>query len=169
MNTAGANDNNPEANMFLQEDPQENGAAGDQNPRTMDDEVEDDFDNYVPDIEVVGLHSPTNGRSCVIHEVCGICVQPGHMLRIVRTVVEINGVAEPAVNCVRVMDGVDGCTVAYLPKIWLNLPKVQEKINDFVVVKELYRDSNNTYKKEKSSRNFGMASCLFLSSIERDE
>jgi hypothetical protein len=136
---------------------------------TVEEYNEDDGDETTPDIEIVGLHSPTNGRSCTIHDVCGVRVQKGDLIRLVRTVVVVRGQHEPAVKCVRVMDGVDGCTVAFVPKIWMNLQTVQENINNFVVVKELYRDSHNYYKKEKSSRFFGMASCYFLSSIERDK
>jgi hypothetical protein len=81
----------------------------------------------------------------------------------------VKGQAEQAVKCVRVMDGVDGCTVAFVPKTFLHLPLVANNINKFVLVKDLYRDSHNLYKREKSSRNFGMASCIFLENILRDE
>jgi hypothetical protein len=138
----------------------------------MDDheaEVEDDDDDIAPDIEIVGLHSPTNGRSCSIHAVCGVNVRKGDLLRVVRTVVSVGDQEHQALKCVRVMDGVDGCTVAFVQKFWMRLPIVKENINKFVVVKELYATCNNLYKREKSSRMFGMASCIFLSSIEQDE
>jgi hypothetical protein len=135
----------------------------------LHDEAVDDYDDETADIEIAGLHSPTNGRSCTIHEVCGRNVKPGDLLRLVRTVVCVRGNNVDALKCVRVMDGVDGCTVAFVPKHFLKMQLVQDNINKFVYVKEMYRLSHNLYKREKSSMNFGMASCIFLENIEQDE
>jgi hypothetical protein len=121
------------------------------------------------DLEIVGLLSNSNGRSCTEHTVCGQTVEVGDVLRLVKTVVTVNGVSEEAVKCVRISEGVDCCTVAFLPRLLHNLEIVKKNINNFVVVKEIYGDSDNTYKRRKSSKNFGMAGVVVLSEIPQAE
>jgi hypothetical protein len=121
------------------------------------------------DIEIVGLHSCTNGRSWSIHEVCGDFVEVGDLLRLVPTCVTINGKDECAIKLVRLMDEVDGCTVAFIPRILMDLPRVQKNILRFCMVKELYRDSENSFKRHKDHRNMGCASCYFIDDIPISE
>ena len=108
-------------------------------------------------LEIVGLESDTNGRSCTVHETCGESVEVGDALRLVECVISHNGVNKIAVKCVKVMDGQDTCTVAFLPRALASLPKVQQHLNKFVQVSELYNDSKNMYKRAKSQANHGMA------------
>jgi hypothetical protein len=134
----------------------------------------DDEKDIVPSdesmyIEIVGLESCTNGRSCHIHEVCGEHVEEGDLLRLVPTVVTIDGKTQEAIKLVRLMDGADGCTVAFIPRILMDLPQVQRNIKSFAQVRELYRNSTNKYKKHKSYRNMGCASCIFLQDIPISE
>jgi hypothetical protein len=42
------------------------------------------------DVELVGLHCGSNGRSCCSHKIYGQHVIPGDMLRLVLTVVEVD-------------------------------------------------------------------------------
>ena len=76
---------------------------------------------------------------------------------------------EEAVNFVRVTAEGDGCTVGFLPRIWLKLPKVQQNLNEFCIVTELYADSENQCKAIKSNRNVGMAGVILLSFIPINE
>jgi hypothetical protein len=80
-------------------------------------------------------------------------------------VVTVNEVAEEAVKCVRISEGVDCCTVAFVPRNLHNLQIVKKNINNFVIVKEIYGDSDNTYKRRKASKNFVMAGVVFLLEI----
>ena len=122
------------------------------------------------ELEVVGLYSDTNGRSCTCHAICGDHVAVGDVLRLVRTVVSYNGRDEAAIKGVKVVDGVDTCTVAYVPRATMNFPKVHGHINKFAQVTELYSQSKNTYKKTKSTANFGIACITLLVDDEgRDE
>lgn len=122
------------------------------------------------DLEIVGLHSSSSGRSCSLHAVCGEHVTPGDVLRLVRTTVNITGAVEEAIKCVLVVDGTDTCNVAFVPRVQGRTDKVKNHINKFVQVKELYVDSPNSYKRSKSQHNYGMASVSFLSEdIRRDE
>ena len=72
-------------------------------------------------------------------------------------VIEYNGTVERAVKLVKVIDGHDACTVAFVPRVMTNLKKVQDHLNKFVQVSELYDKSKNTYKRSKSQANYGMA------------
>jgi hypothetical protein len=96
-------------------------------------------------------------------------VQVGDVLRLVRTTVTVRAIDEPAVKLVKVFDGVDGCTVAFVPRIQMSLQKVIQNINKFCVVKELYQDSTNSYKRELSHRNLGMAGVVLLDLIPINE
>ena len=83
-------------------------------------------------------------------------------MRLVECVIEYNGVNEIAIKCVKVVDGQDTCTVAFIPRVTMSLPKVQQHLNKFVQVSELYSLSKNTYKRSKSEANYGMASVELL-------
>jgi hypothetical protein len=133
-------------------------------------EASDDDDDNSPIsetklIEIVGLHSCYNGRSCCMHETCGEHVKVGDLLRPLPTVVTINGKPQEAIKLVRLMDGADGCTVGCTPRILMDLPRVQRNISDFMQVKELYRDSTNSFKRHKDNHDMGCASCYFLHDI----
>jgi len=84
-------------------------------------------------------------------------VTNGDVLRLVRCAVSVNGVIEDAVKCVKVVAGIDECTVAYVPRVVAKLPAVQNHLNKFVIVTELYDYSANKYKRDKSYKNCGMA------------
>jgi hypothetical protein len=100
-------------------------------------------------IEIVGLESSTNGHSSHIHEVCG----EHDLLRLVPMVVTIDGKTQEAIKLVHLMDGADWCTVAFIPRILMDLLQVQQNIKNFTQVRVLYRSSTNKYKKHKSYQN----------------
>ena len=114
------------------------------------------------DLEVVGLLSDSNGRSCTLHACCGEHVVVGDTLRLVACVVTVSDKTEEAVKAVKISDGVDGCTVGFIPRVQARLPKVKQHLNKFVQVVELYKDANSPYKRSKSFQNKGMASVAFL-------
>jgi hypothetical protein len=93
----------------------------------------------------------------------------GDLLRLVRTVVDIDGRTETAIKLVRIVDGYDGCTVGFVPRVHSRLRKVVDCLDKFAVVQELYSSSNNSYKREKSAKNRGMASACLLDYIPRNE
>lgn len=121
------------------------------------------------DLEIVGLHVNTSGRYCSVHSCCGKTVVSGDCLRLVRSIVFINGKNEDAVKLVKICDGVETCTVAFVPKVWINLKKVKRNIGHFAVVKELYHESTSSFKREKSKRNCGMASVYFLNEVDTNK
>jgi len=121
------------------------------------------------DLEIVGLKSSTNGRSCCLHSCCGEEVAIGTILRLVKCTVAVDGTVEEAVKCVHVIEGIDGCTVNFVPRVLSKLPVVQKHINKFVIVVDLYEDSPNLYKRDKSFKNCGMASVVTLNEDDHAE
>jgi hypothetical protein len=121
------------------------------------------------DLEIVGLHASTNGRSCSVHTYCGQHVKVGDLLRLVKCVVTINGYTQEAVKCVRIVDGTDSCHVAFVPIPFARSAKITSKLGDFVYVLELYDKPDSAYKRSKSATKKGMAACIFLDSIPQAE
>ena len=96
-----------------------------------------------PDIEIVGLDSSTNGCSCTCHATCGEYVFVDNVLRLVT----VNGVTEEAIKLVKIKDATDSCTVAYVPRVSVNLPKVAKNLYKFAKVVEIYKESNSSAKR----------------------
>jgi hypothetical protein len=121
------------------------------------------------DFEIVGLFSSSNGRFCCSHKVCGQHVCVGDVLRLVKDIVDIGDHTEEAIKLVKIIDGTDGCTVGFIPRVQSNLPKVVENINKFCIVHELYCSSNSVYKRKKGEKNQGMAGAILLECIPINE
>eukprot|EP00977_Amphora_coffeiformis_P024177 scaffold15108_cov180-Amphora_coffeaeformis.AAC.53 len=121
------------------------------------------------DFEVVGLQSSSNGRSCSIHECCGEDVMVGDVLRLVACTVAVQGVVEEAIKAVKVVEGIDQCTVGFVPRAFKDLPAVKNQLNKFVQVCEVYKDSPNGYKRDKSYKNCGMARVTTLDEEGQNE
>jgi hypothetical protein len=80
-------------------------------------------------------------------------------------VVTINNETEEAIKFVKVTAEGDGCTVGFLPRCWFNLPKVQDNIHKFCIIRELYAESPNQCERRKSKNNKGMAGVILRSTI----
>jgi hypothetical protein len=67
--------------------------------------------------EIVGLHHNSQGRSCTMHSHCGKHVLEGDILQLVRVVIQIRDDKEPeeAISLVKIIDGTEGCVVAFVP------------------------------------------------------
>ena len=121
-----------------------------------------------PVIEISGLQESSNGRNCPYHACCGQYVTLNDTLRLKLCVVDVNNEPEEAIKLVKLSGGIETCTVAFLPRIYVNLPKVQRNINNNVQVLKLYKDGS-FYEKEKSNINGGMATAVFLNDIPIEE
>ena len=73
---------------------------------------------------------------------------------------DMEGKHKTAVICVKVVHGIYGCTVAFVPQVEAPVPKVKSHINRFVQVKELYNQSISNYRGHKLHMNLGMASVI---------
>ena len=67
-------------------------------------------------VEIFGIESPTNGRSCEKHRICGCVLQEDSVVRFRKVQVLIEGKEESAIAAFWVSDGVDRCRDGYLPK-----------------------------------------------------
>jgi hypothetical protein len=115
------------------------------------------------DLEIVGLLCGSNGRSCSVHSECGSSVRVGDLLRLKKTVVIIDGQEEEAVKLLKITeDGVEGCTVGFIPKVQAKTTRVTSNIDCFCRVKEIYAHSSSAYKRQKAHRNYGMAGAVLL-------
>ena len=122
----------------------------------------EDNENMSLFLEIVGLHGETNGRSCNVHALCGEHVAVGDVLRMVPCIVQHNREDKNAVKFAKVVDGVDACTVAFLPCHCMSLPKVLGHMNKFAQVAEIHSDSKNAHKRSKAMANSGVASVTLL-------
>ena len=122
-------------------------------------------------LEIVGLHASNNGRSCSVHPCCGDFLKVGDLLRLVKCIVTVDGELQDAIKCVRIVDGADSCTAAYVPRSMVKRvsEKILNELNSFVQVLELYDVSESSHKRRKSHFNKGMASCIFIASIPSTE
>jgi hypothetical protein len=123
-------------------------------------------DASLPDFEMIGLFGSSNHRSCERHQTCGKHVNRNDTLRLVSCLVEIpeEGIV-PSIKLVKIEDGTETCTVAFVPKAYACMPSIRNNINKFVTVLELYSESPSAYKQRLSEKNLGMASCRFLERI----
>jgi hypothetical protein len=118
--------------------------------------------NNKPLFEVIGLHHGTEGRSCLDHIVCGLAIEPFDTLCLVPFLATIDGhPPEDAIKLVKVVDGKHTCTVGFIPRAYCKQQFIQDKINKYCKVLELY-DNSNKYKQRLSQKNYGMASCFLL-------
>jgi hypothetical protein len=90
------------------------------------------MDDNQHDGEMIGLHNPANGRSCLQHDCCGRYLIVGELVRFNREVIRVDyglpGDPEPDFCCetvikvVVVYDGVESCYVSFLPHHIVHLP-----------------------------------------------
>ena len=98
--------------------------------------------------EIVGLNCPDNGRSCCSHECCGKFLAVDDLIFFKSDNVQIEErKTEPAMKVVVIRNGVESCTVGYLPRYMKShFDHLDEKISQVV---EIYDHSPYSYKKSK--------------------
>ena len=144
------------------------------------DEEEDEDEDVVAsppydgpfDFEIVGLHMNDNGRSCCEHEVCGMYLKRGDVVKLVSTIVKVNGEDENAIVVATVFDAEVRCKVGFVPRVQATVLSRRDNSNNafrYAIVKDIYSNNVNSYKATKSKRNYGMASCVFIDNIANFE
>ena len=106
-------------------------------------------------VEIVGINSNTNGRSCEEHHTCGCVLEEDSLVRLRKHQVYINGHEQSAVGVYWVSDGVDRCLVGYLHRHQVkHLNKLEGALCQ---VTEVYSDnSDSPMKWHKHKKNFGV-------------
>ena len=113
-------------------------------------------------IEIFGIESPTNGRSCEEHVICGSVLQEDVVVRLRKVQVVIEEKEETAIAVFWVSDGVDRCRVGYLPKFHVKHWKLLEEALAQII--EVYHeDSDSPTKRQKRHRNSGCAVAALIS------
>ena len=113
-------------------------------------------------IEIFGIESPTNGRSCEEHDVCGSVLQDDVVVRIRKVQVVIEEKEETAIAVFWVSDGADRCRVGYLPKFHVKHWKLLEGALAQII--EVYHeDSDSPTKRQQHHRNSGCAVAALIS------
>lgn len=123
------------------------------------------------DFEIVGLQMSSNGRSCCSHQVCGVHLKKGDVIKIIPTIIQNNDETEEALIVARVIDAEVRCRVGFVPRVQATVLKRRfpTNIGQYAIVKDIYIGSSIVYKEAKSKRNYGMASCLFINNIANFE
>ena len=107
-------------------------------------------------VEILGIISPRNGRSCKEHPICGRVLQEDLVVHFRKVQVLIDGKEESAIAAFWVSDGVDRCRVGYLPKYHVTHWKSLE--GTLAQITEIYtEDSESPTKRQKHNRNSGCA------------
>ena len=116
-------------------------------------------------VEIVGINSNTNGRSCEEHHTCGCVLEEDTLVRLRKRQVYINGREQSAVGVYWVSDGVDQCLVGYLHRHQVkHLNKLEGALCQ---VTEVYSDnSDSPMQRHKHKKNFGCAIAAIVSSNE---
>ena len=121
------------------------------------------------DFEIVGLMMGSSGRACCQHEVCGIHLLAGNVVKLFTTIItNVGGVDESALAVAKVIDGTVGCRVGFVPRVQASVLQrrmINPGTGRFAIVKDIYNNSTNDYKVNKSKRNYGMASCTFIDNV----
>jgi hypothetical protein len=135
------------------------------------------MDNNQHDSEMIGLHNPTNGRSCVQHDCCRRYLMVGELVRFKREVLQVDygppGDPEPdfwyetVMKVIIVCDGVESCHVGFLPRhVVAPAQEVNFLHGKFAQVLELYdNDEVGHMRKNKSICNPGMAAYRLLDDV----
>jgi hypothetical protein len=119
--------------------------------------------------EIVGLHSNTNGRMCTSHQCCGDHLRLNDLVRVKKCVLTVAGRVEEAGKVVRIIDGCESCTVGFIPKVLLHGEHLDNILNKYGQVTEMYDNSENSFKRRKSHLAKGMALCSMLNDVAERE
>jgi hypothetical protein len=122
------------------------------------------------DGEIVGLNYGTNGRSCVSHNVCGVSLLPGDLVRfkaavISRTFKDGSSVTENALKAIKVVDGCETCHVGFIATAAVVSSRARFE-DKFGQVMELYKDSPNSAVRRKDCEGGGLASFRLLDNVQ---
>ena len=113
-------------------------------------------------VEIFGIDSPTNGRTCEEHRICGHVLQEYVVIRFRKVQVVIKEKEESAIAAFWVSDGIDRCHVSYLPRHCVKHWKRLEGCLGQII--EVYgEDADSPMKRQKHHRNSGVAVAALIS------
>ena len=99
-------------------------------------------------VEIVGIESGTNGRSCYQHDVCGSVIEEDVVVRLRKIQIRNNiGKEETAIAAFHVTDGIDQCHVGFLPRHFV--PHAPSFDGVLAQVTEVYSPTSESLSKRK--------------------
>ena len=109
-------------------------------------------------VEIVGINSGTNGRSCYQHDICGSVIEEDSVVRLRKMQIRNSiGREETAIAAFHVTDGIDQCHVGYLPRHFV--PHASSFDGVLAQVTEVYSPTNESLRKRKKFRH-NMGCCV---------
>jgi hypothetical protein len=118
-------------------------------------------------LEIVGLGASNNGHSCSVHSCCVDYLKVSDLMRLVKCLVLMKGELQEAIKCVHIIDGMNSCTATSVPRSMAKKLKIENELDSFVQVLELYDDSEWAHNRWKSHFNKEMVACIFIMSIPK--
>jgi hypothetical protein len=116
-------------------------------------------------VEIVGIESSTNGRSCKEHDICGSILTEDIVVRLRKVqIVNGKGVEETAIAANWVSDGIDRCRVGFLQR---HLIKHCRRYDGALAqITEIYTaDSESPMKRKKNRHNLGCCIAALISTL----
>jgi hypothetical protein len=116
-------------------------------------------------LEIVGIESGTNGRSCYQHDVCGSVIEEDVVVRLRKIQTRNNnGKEETAVAAFHVTDGIDQCHVGFLPRHFV--PHASSFDGVLAQVTEVYSPTSESSSKRKKFRhNMGCCQARLITEL----
>lgn len=116
-------------------------------------------------VEIVGIESSTNGRSCEEHDICGSILTEDIVVRLRKVqIVNGKGVEETAIAANWVSDGIDRCRVGFLQRHLIKHCKRYD--GALAQITEIYTaDSESPMKRKKNRHNLGCCIAALISTL----
>lgn len=118
-------------------------------------------------VDIVGIRSNTNGRSCTEHAICGEILDRDMVVRFRKVQVMKGGSSVDAIAVYHVTDGIDACRVGFLKEHLV--PRWSHYEMKLAQIVELYGCSLNSYKRSRHYRNLGCCRAIIISQDDEDD
>jgi hypothetical protein len=119
-------------------------------------------------VDIVGIESNTQGRSCEEHDICGkSSIAEDAVVRFRKVQIVVNGKEESAIAAYHVSDGIDRCRVGFLKRHLLKHWKRYDGVLAQVI--EVYsKESDSPTKRKNFYHNKGCCVAAIISSLPDD-
>ena len=122
-------------------------------------------------VDVVGISSHDQGRSCECHRMCGEVVKEDVVVRFRKVQVVVKGRGEEtAIAVYWVTEGIDRCRVGFLPKhLVMHAGRYDGVLAQVIGVYPAATDHESKYVREKAHKNKGFAEVAIISEMKSAE
>ena len=118
-------------------------------------------------VEIVGIESPTQGRNCQQHDICGSVLGENVVVHFRKVQVVVDGKEQTAIAAYHVSDGIDGCRVGFLQRHLVKHSKHYDGLLAQVI--EVYSaESESPTSRRKFRHNKGCCVAAIISCVDDD-